>query len=346
MGHNPFEVLEMDIEECLERYSTPNTPTNSGQNRPVTPIGQALAPQTTPGKKRAKRKANSPMPAITPIRMGKPGPRPSPSPTGKSATAYLGLAQKALYAAIEAEKREKREQYVEDNDIQLLTNELEAILAERPREPQQESLDGLTGLELRGQLDQLNARLDTLAAEIKGQGQMAQRRQKEQIPRPQPLPQQAAQQKTFAEALRGPNPPKPSPKESQKAVTYKERRLILKGTSGKETIDSRGLRDKMNQAFREKNQILTPVVGTVARSLRTSDIVISTTEKFDAEFLRKNEATWKPLFNFNKAIRDTTWGKIVIHGILTEIFNTEGGMELLEEEIRVFNGLNPIIKPR
>ena len=105
----------MDIEECLERYSTPNTPTNQGKNRPVTPIGQALAPLATPGKKKAKRKVNSPIPDISPTTMGKPG--PSPSLTGKSAIAYLGLAQKALYAAVVAEKREKGERYIEDNDI-------------------------------------------------------------------------------------------------------------------------------------------------------------------------------------------------------------------------------------
>jgi len=138
----------MDIEECLERYSTPNIPTNQGKNRPVTLISQALASLATPGKKKAKRKINSPILDISPTIMGKPG--PSPSPTRKSVIAYLGLAQKALYAAIVAEKREKGEQYIEDNDIQLLANKLEAILAKRPREPQQGNLEGLDSLELRG----------------------------------------------------------------------------------------------------------------------------------------------------------------------------------------------------
>jgi len=36
----------------------------------------------------------------------------------------------------------------------------------------------------------------------------------------------------------------------------------------------------------------------------------------------------------------------VIHGIPTEIFNNEEGMTLLEEEIRTFNSLNPVTKPR
>jgi hypothetical protein len=74
-------------------------------------------------------------------------------------------------------------------------------------------------------------------------------------------------------------------------TTYRERRLILQGTAEKsQKIDSMGLRDQINKAFREKAQILTPVVGTVTKSQKGEDIVLSTTEKFDADFLRKNEA--------------------------------------------------------
>ena len=91
---------------------------------------------------------------------------------------------------------------------------------------------------------------------------------------------------------------------------------------------------------------MTPVIGIITKSLKGGDIILSTTEKFDAEFLKKNEAIWKPLFNFNRATKDTTWYKVVIHGIPTSIFNIEGGMDLLEEEIKVYNGLTPISKPK
>ena len=74
--------------------------------------------------------------------------------------------------------------------------------------------------------------------------------------------------------------------------------------------------------------------------------MLTTTEKFDAEFLRQNKSIWEPLFKFNRALKDTTWSKIVIHDISTDIFNTDDGMQLLEEEIKVYNGLNPIIRPR
>ena len=50
------------------------------------------------------------------------------------------------------------------------------------------------------------------------------------------------------------------------------------------------IRDQINKAFKEKAQILTPIVGTVTRSQKNGNIVLSITEKFDAEFLKKNEA--------------------------------------------------------
>jgi DNA primase len=323
MHRNPFEVLEMDIEEDI--------PTNHGQNRPTTPIGQASAPPATPGKKKAKRKADSLIPAISPIKIMLS--KPSPRLVGKSATAYLGLARKALYAAIEAEKKEKDEQYIVDNDIQLLTDELEVILAKRPKEAEQEDIEGLSSLEIRGQLDQLNARLDVLATEIKEQRQ-TQSRQKEQTPMPIPQstpPPQPTQPKTFAEALKKPITQSLSQETVPKPSTFRERRLILQGnTEIGQKIDAMKTRNLINIAFKEKAQIATPVIGTVAKSQKGGSIILTTTEKFNAEFLRKNESIWKPLLNFNRAVKDTTWSKVVLHGIPTEIFNKEEGMQLLE----------------
>jgi hypothetical protein len=76
-----------------------------------------------------------------------------------------------------------------------------------------------------------------------------------------------------------------------KVTTYRERRLILQGTAeqGKK-IDSMKIRDQINEAFKEKAQILTPIVGTVTRSQKNGDIVLSIIEKFDTEFLKKNKA--------------------------------------------------------
>ena len=54
------------------------------------------------------------MPAITPIRLARPNPKRGGE---RTATGYLYLARKALYAAIEAEKKELEEEYIDDNNI-------------------------------------------------------------------------------------------------------------------------------------------------------------------------------------------------------------------------------------
>jgi hypothetical protein len=75
------------------------------------------------------------------------------------------------------------------------------------------------------------------------------------------------------------------------------------------------------------------------------NIVLITIEQFSAEFLTQNKAIWEPYFRFKKSTRDTTWSKVVIHRIPMDIFGYQEGLDLLEEEIKIFNGLNPVIKP-
>ena len=74
-------------------------------------------------------------------------------------------------------------------------------------------------------------------------------------------------------------------------------------------------------------------------------IVLTIIEQFSAEFLTQNKTIWEPYFRFKKSIRDTTWSKVVIYKILMDIFEHQEGLDLLEEEIKIFNGLNPVIKP-
>jgi hypothetical protein len=154
-------------------------------------------------------------------------------------------------------------------------------------------------------LDHINAKIDIIAAEIKESSYKA------YIPPSQtateaargatqaPIgatqaatsakqPQEASKKPlSYAQALKRPQAQQAAPK----VTTYRERRLILQGTAKEyPVVDSRGLRDQINKAFTEKCQIVTPVIGTVTKSLKGGDIVLSTTEKFDAEFLKKNEA--------------------------------------------------------
>jgi hypothetical protein len=297
----------------------PNTPTNQITATPL--------PPPSPRKKaRAKRRATSPPPKE----------EPKKAQAERSTTEYLYLARDALYAAIETEKQALTESYIADNDIQLLYNELQEIIDYRPMIFRQPS----SNLELDIQFGKINAKLDSLTERVT--------KQSNERPKQAPsLPKEGASKNplSFAEVLKRPQTQQ-NASIPPKVTTYRERRLILQGSAKKyPKIDSKGLRDAINKAFKEKCQIVTPVIGTVTKSQKGGDIILSTTEKFDAEFLKKNEAIWKPLFDFNRAIRDTTWYKVVLHGIPTDIFNTEGGMTLLEEEIKDFNGLHPISRP-
>ena len=51
-----------------------------------------------------------------------------------SATQYLYRARDAIQAAIEEEKKTLGEEYIEDNDIWLLNQEIESIILARPAE--------------------------------------------------------------------------------------------------------------------------------------------------------------------------------------------------------------------
>ena len=297
-----------------------------------------------------------------------------------SATQYLYRARDAIQAAIEEEKKTLGEEYIEDNDIWLLNQEIESIILARPAEIEiDQDQDQVlqqpvfidtkipTRIELQSQIDNLDAKIDKILDSVsKSSNIEANRPIKRPIQELENAPTQTQENrpilkpnprlnrpKTFAEALQEPIPLQQQQQQQKqgptisKTATYRDRRLILQGTAQNyPKIDSKGLRDQLNKAFKEKCQIVTPVIDTVTKSQIGSDIVLSTTEKFNADFLKKNEAIWKPLLNFSRAIRDTTWHKIVLHGVPTEIFNTEDGMALLEEEIKVYNGLSPISRPK
>jgi hypothetical protein len=135
-------------------------------------------------------------------------------------------------------------------------------------------------------------------------------------------------------------PQKPS------SLSYKDRRLILnEATEIEEKIDPLKLRNQINKAFQEKKNIAIPVIATVSKSIAGTSIVLTTTEQFSAEFLTQNKTIWEPYFKFKKSTRDTTWSKVIIHRIPMDIFGHQEGLDLLEEEIKIFNGLNPVIKP-
>ena len=240
MDKNPFQILSEETDQ-----ETPIIP----DQRPPTPIDLAVsAPPMTPRKKiRAKRKANSPIPAVTPTKM-----TDTPQKDQKSAPQHLYTAKLAMQAAIKAQQRDQGERYTSNEDIILIISKLEELLA---KESPEKYLARPEDLEIQDQLAKINKKLDSLT-EITmtptqpdtpihaPKGVERNIRQKFTFrPPPQATPQ-IEKPKSFADALRTPLYQPTTPQASPKVTTYRERRLILQGTAERsQNIDSMGLRD-------------------------------------------------------------------------------------------------------
>ena len=80
--------------------------------------------------------------------------------------------------------------------------------------------------------------------------------------------------------------------------------------------------------------------------LISKNIVITTTSPFTTNYLIKKQGIQDHLFQFKSIQKITLQYKVVIHNIPTAEFNTPQGMELVVDEIKVFNkGLTPIGTP-
>ena len=87
------------------------------------------------------------------------------------------------------------------------------------------------------------------------------------------------------------------------------------------------------------------MVAIVIKSLLEINIILVTIEQYSAEFLIQNKAIWEPYFKFRNTIKDSTWHKVVIYRISTKIFDQDNRLEFLEEEIKIFNRINLVIRP-
>src|SRR5436190_10098008 len=60
---------------------------------------------------------------------------------------------------------------------------------------------------------------------------------------------------------------------------------------------------------------------------------------FSADFLLQKKTVWENIFSniTYKIEKDTYWSKIVVHGILIELFLMNEGLSLLKTEIETYN---------
>jgi hypothetical protein len=141
------------------------------------------------------------------------------------------------------------------------------------------------------------------------------------------------------------NKTKPLKKDNTPKKQLKSNRLILiKSPNSSNDFSPLAIRNAFNKAFLDKG-VKGPVVASVSKTLG-QNVVITTTSPFSADYLLEKRSIWEHILKFKSAQKDEPWHKVVLHGIPTADFNTPSGMDLIVEEITIFNkDLVPIGTP-
>ena len=79
-------------------------------------------------------------------------------------------------------------------------------------------------------------------------------------------------------------------------------------------------RDLINQELQKQLKLAAnkPVLAAIVKSQLHQNIVLTTTDNYNADFLIENEKIWSKFFKYSKILKDLAWYKIVAHGVLTE----------------------------
>jgi hypothetical protein len=76
---------------------------------------------------------------------------------------------------------------------------------------------------------------------------------------------------------------------------------------------------------------------SIARTKGKQNILLTTTEEYNADFLVKYKDIWHNCFTFQREQKLEPWVQVIAHGVPTLPFLGEGGSKLLKEEIETFN---------
>src|SRR5438034_7550986 len=127
------------------------------------------------------------------------------------------------------------------------------------------------------------------------------------------------------------------------SLSYIEKRLILLESKNQE-IDSMKIRNQINQELEKQLKLAAnkPVLAAIIKSQIQQNVVLITTDNYNADFLIQHEKIWSKFFKYATTRKDFTWHKIVAHDIPTDIFNCSKELDLLKQEIEIYNGIQPI----
>jgi hypothetical protein len=93
-------------------------------------------------------------------------------------------------------------------------------------------------------------------------------------------------------------------------------------------------------------QVEKPVLASIARTKKKQNILLTTTEEYNIDFLVKHKEIWNNCFIFKREQKLEPWVQIVAYSIPTLPFLKEGGSKLLKEEIEIFNPIGIQRLPR
>src|SRR6266568_2610093 len=319
IGENPIETNEFLFWQNSETpkeinddsfllsssFLSPSSPSKKGKKREH-PQSSTEKENRIPTKKTTK-----PMPITASI--------PSISFPPLSPEQHL---QKALESLIQAYKGLKEEEKKEQ--VKQLEDYIRSILVgENPfiKEKQKQEKDFLKGLveEVRALRKEVAPIKETYAESLK-----------KDLPSLSSLPSSLP-----------PSAPSPSSRSStstrSKKKQLQERKLVLITDEKDQPLDTFSIQNKVNQLFASKLQVEKPVLASIARTKGKQNILLTTTEEYNADFLVKYKEIWHNCFIFQREQKLEPWVQIIAHGIPTLPFLGEGGSKLLKEEIETFN---------
>ena len=136
------------------------------------------------------------------------------------------------------------------------------------------------------------------------------------LPTPYRIPGQVCLTETYAERLKKdlppsssslpsllpPSTPSPSSRSStstrSKKKQLQERKLVLVTDEKDQPLDTFSIRNKVNQLFASKLQVEKPVLASIARTKGKQNILLTTTEEYNVDFLVKYKEIWYNYFTF------------------------------------------------
>ncbi len=107
----------------------------------------------------------------------------------------------------------------------------------------------------------------------------------------------------------------PTPSYSSKSSTstrskkkqLQERKLVLIIDEKDQPLNTFSIRNKVNQLFALKLQVEKPVLVSIARTKGKQNILLMTTEEYNADFLVKYKEIWHNCFIFQREQKLELW---------------------------------------